>query len=190
MRRFLQSRIFRLMRAATLCLLIFIAAWSAFVAAPPQRFDVQDRSFHFTFCAATTATNRTVFSGNAMLGRLNRKLMGNRIHRISRDQMYTIVATGNQPVLSIGYRHDNDTLKLDTNGYSYPGTIHLLDAVVVQPGGQTFRLKDFSSGGYMPTTKEYVNSWVLPGGMTNLVGCALRLSRKDDGKYVATCRLQ
>ena len=178
------------MSALALGLLIFIVTWSALISATPNRFDVQDRSFHFSFCAVTSGTNRTVFSGSQLLGRLNRKLIGNRIPRISRDQMYTITVRGNQPGLSIGYRHDNDTLRPDTNGYSYPSTIRLLDAVLVQPGGHTHQLGDLCSGGYMPTTKEYVNTWALPGGMTNLVGCKLRLSRKDDGMYVATCGLQ
>jgi len=163
---------------------------AALLGRSPKQFDVEDRSFHFTFCAVTTGTTHTVISGNRLLGWLNRKLIGHRIRRISHDQMYTITTTRNETLLSLGYRHDGDALRLDTNGYSYPGTIRLLDAVVVQPGGRTVPLKGFYGGGYMPTTKEYFNHWVLPGDTTNLLGCGLRLSREGDGKYVATCRLQ
>ncbi len=88
----------------------------------------------------------------------------------------------------VGYRHDGDALRLDTNGYSYPSTLELLDAAVVEPRGRTVPLKDFHRGCYSPTTKEYVQWWVLPRTMTNFVSCGLRLSRRDDGKYVATCR--
>jgi hypothetical protein len=104
--------------------------------------------------------------------------------------MHIIVTTAGETLLGIGYRHDGDALRLDTNGYSYPSTINLLDAAVVEPGGHAVPLKDFNRGSYSPTTKEYVHWWVLPRTMTNFVGCGARLSRIDDGKYVATCRLR
>jgi hypothetical protein len=167
--------------------LILITAWAVVVRGTPKGFHVQDPSFHFSFCTVTWGTNRAVFSGNPLLGRVNRTLIGKRIHRISRDQMYTV--PGNQPALTIGYRHDNDALKLNTNGYSYPSTIQLLDASLVPPGGQPCRLAEFLGGGYMPTTKEYVSTWALPEGMTNLTDCKLLLRRIVDGTYVATCGL-
>ena len=172
--------------AIALGLLALAGVCAALLGRSPKQFDVEDRSYHFAFCAVTTGTNHTAISGNRVLGWVNRKLIGSRIHRISRDQTWTTITTKRKTVLSIVYRHDGDALKLSTNGYSDP----LLDAVVVQPGGRMLPLKRFSGWDYEPTTKDYLITWILPGDPTNFLGCGLRLSRRGDGKYVATCRLQ
>jgi hypothetical protein len=176
--------------AIALGLLALVGVCVALLGRSPKQFDVEDRSFHFTFCAVTTGTNHTAISGNRVLGWVNRKLIGSRIHRISRDQTWTTITTKSETVLSIVYRHDVDTQKLSTNGYSDPITINTLDAVVVQPGGRMLPLKHFYGWDYDRTTKDYLITWILPEDPTNFLGCGLRLSRRGDGKYVATCRLQ
>jgi hypothetical protein len=190
MRHTLQRKLLPATRAIALGLLAFVGVWAALLGRAPKQFDVEDGCFHFRICTITTGTTHTAISGSRLLGWVNRKLIGYRIHRISRDQMFTTATKQSETVLSIGYRHDGDALRLDTNGHSYPSTINLLDAVVVQPGGRTLPLKDFHGGGYLPATKEYWNTWILPGDLTNSLGYGLRLSRRADGKYVATCRLQ
>ena len=145
--------------AIALSLLAFVGVWAGLLGRSPKQFDIEDRSFHFTCCAVTTGTTHTFFSGNRVLGWLNRKLIGHRIHRISHDQMFTTTTTRSETLLSIGYRHDGDALRLDTNGCYYPLTVDLLDAVLVQPGGRTVPLEDFRGGGFIPTTKEYYNEW-------------------------------
>jgi hypothetical protein len=187
-RGYRHSKIILLTSAVVLGLMILVVILSIRANREPRQFDVQDRSFHFTFCATTSGTNRTVFSGNELLGRLNRMLIRHGIHRISHDQMYTVPATGNEPVLTLGYRRDGDSLKMDKNGVSYP-IVHLLDVVLVQPGGERHALL-FRGGGYVYTSKEYFNNWTLPDRLTNVLDCQLILSSKGDGTQVATCRLQ
>ena len=113
MRHSLQGKLLPLTTAVALGLVALIAVWAAVVGREPKQFDVKDRSFHFTFCAVTAGTTHTVIRGNALLGWVNRQLIGHSIHRISRDQVYTLTTTRSETLLTIGYRHANDVLKLD-----------------------------------------------------------------------------
>jgi hypothetical protein len=152
---------------------------------------VQDTSFHFTFCKLSEGTNHTVYSGVPALGLLNRALIRSGHRRVTRDQPYSWTTPQPTTCLSVGFRHDGDILKKDPkNGLLYPEDAWLLKAVLVSKDGQTAELQESRAGYAPPYTEEYLNSWDVPTSVTNLLSCAVRLSRKKDGASVATFTLR
>jgi hypothetical protein len=171
--------------------MLLVGAYLAMSGRPPNCFNVQDPSFHFTLCKVTHGTNHTVFIGPRLLGMLNRTLIRSRIPRISNAQMYSTSTPQDSSVVWVGYKYDGDVLKLDPNGYSYPAMIKewLLKAALVQPGGRMISLQPHGVV-YIPQTKVYVNMWTLPEEVTNFTGCDLRFEKKLDGKPAGTFKLQ
>lgn len=152
--------------------------------------NLQDPSFHFTFCKVTRGTNHTVYSGIPPLGSLNRTLVRSGYRRLTRDQKYSWTTPTSTTCVSVGFRHSGEVLKKDPgNGLLYPQTTRLLNAVLVFQSGQTVAL-EFRGGGYGPYTEEFLNYWDVPSSVTNVLDCELQLSRKTDGADVATFQLQ
>ncbi len=174
------------------CTLVLSGVWPDLFRPSPSRWQVEDASYHFTFCQVTHGTNHTVSSGLPAFGWLNRKLIQSGLGRMGRDQLYSWRTDQVATCLSVGFKHDGEILRSDpTNGLAYPVEYRHLEAVIVDAGGHptSLHLPQSSSGMiYIPQTREHMHRWNVPDHITNFYGCKLRLSR--DGKNVAILNLQ
>lgn len=181
-------RKFRILGALVFLGLVFILAQIVSDSRFAKRFDLRDKSFAFKMCEITNGTNHTVFSGNKLLGMINRQISRRGFRPISSDFMWTRPAGQNCTLLSVVFTFRGDVFTLNTNGLHYPQVYKHLDAAIVGPTGRILSLKD-NLNGWNPYGKEHSQSWFIPDNLTNLVGYELHFSRTDEGKSVATYRL-